>query len=316
MQRYIIRRLIQAIPLLIGITIVSFLIIHLAPGDPALTMIDPKASVAEMERVRTMLGLDKPLHIQYWRWFSGILQGDFGRSFTDGRPVLTKIVERIPATLELTVLALLVSMVIAIPIGVISATRQYSLFDYTATVGAFLGVAIPNFWFGMLCILVFSVYLGWLPSYGRMSLFGPPTLLDRIEHLILPVMVLGLSQTAGLTRYVRSSMLEVIRQDYIRTARSKGLSERVVIYRHALKNALIPVVTILGLSLPGLLGGALITEQVFAWPGMGLLSYKAIFRRDYPVVMGVNLMAAFLVVVGNFLADISYALIDPRVRYD
>jgi len=315
-QRYIVRRLVQAVPLLIGITMVSFLIIHLAPGDPVLTLVDPNASVAEMERVRTMMGLDKPIHVQYWRWFTGILRGDFGRSFTDGRQVLTKIGERIPATLELSILALLLSLVVAIPAGVLSAVRQYSIFDYSATVGAFLGVAIPNFWFGMLCILLFSVYLGWLPSYGRMTLVGPTSLLDRIEHLVMPVIVLGLSSTATLTRYMRSSMLEVVRQDYVRTARAKGLAERVVVYRHALRNALIPVVTILGLTVPALLGGALITEQVFAWPGMGRLTIQAVFRRDYPVVMGVNLMAAFLVVAGNFLADISYALIDPRVRYD
>jgi len=281
-----------------------------------LQYLDPDASVEDMQRVRTLLGLDRPIYVQYWRWFCRVLVGDLGRSFTDGRPVLTRIVERLPATLELTVSALLVSLVLAVPIGILSAVRQYSVFDYAATVFAFFGIGMPSFWFGMLCILLFSVYLGWLPACGRAPLAGAVTLVGRIKYLLMPMAVLGLVRTARFTRFMRSSMLEVIRQDYIRTARAKGLAERVVIYRHALKNALIPVITILGLSIPALIGGALIVEQVFAWPGMARMSIAAVFRRDYPVVMGVNLVAALMVVAGNLLADLAYGLVDPRVRYD
>jgi len=315
-QRYLVRRVVQAIPLLIGISIISFIIIHAAPGDPTMQFLDPNSTVEDMQRVRTLLGLDRPIYVQYWRWFTRILVGDFGRSFADGRPVLTRIVERLPATLELTTSALLVSLILAVPIGILSAVKQYSKFDYTATTLAFFGLGMPSFWFGMLAILLFSVYLGWLPACGRMPMVGTVTLVGRLRYLLMPVLVLGLQRTARFTRFMRSSMLEVIRQDYIRTARSKGLSERVVIYRHALKNALIPVITILGLSIPALIGGSLIVEQVFAWPGMARMSIAAVFRRDYPVIMGVNLVAAGMVIAGNLVADLAYGLVDPRVRYD
>jgi len=316
MHHYLLRRLIQAIPLMIGITMVSFLVVHLAPGDPATTFLDPNMSVAEMKAQRKALGLDDPIPVQYVRWLGNIVRGDFGVSFANGQPVLERIIERMPATLELTVLSLIVRFMIAIPIGVLSATRQYSAMDYTATMFAFVGLSIPIYVFGLGLLLIFSVWLGWLPLFGRTPTVGAVTTLIRLKHLVLPVITLSLAGTASTTRYTRNSMLEVVRQDYIRTARSKGLNERTVIYRHALKNALLPIITIFGLSLPGLITGAVLTETVFAWPGMGRLSVQSVFNRDYPVILGLNVIFAVLVVGGNLLADLMYGFADPRIRYN
>ncbi|MCL6450821.1 MAG: ABC transporter permease [Acetobacteraceae bacterium] len=316
MRRYVIRRLLQALPLLVGISIVTFCIIQLAPGDPATLMINPEASLEDVRRLKIALGLDKPVYVQYWRWISRVLRGDLGTSFIDGYPVAAKMLQRIPTTLQLVGLALLVQVSLAIPVGIICATRQYSVFDYAASSFAFLGISLPNFWFGLMLMLLFSVYLGILPSHG-LSTYGVGfNLGDRLRHLAMPVLVMGLTGMASFTRYTRSSLLEVVRQDYIRTARAKGLSERVVIYKHALRNSLIPVVTLLGLSLPTLFGGSLIVESLFAIPGMARLAVQAVFQRDYPVIMAVNMMAATMVVAGNLLADIAYALVDPRIKYD
>jgi len=322
MLEYIARRLLFMIPLLLGITIITFVVIHLSPGGPAdmLTGLSPKVSAEAKARLRSLYGLDKPLHVQYWLWLSRMVRFDFGESFKDGRLVIMKILERLPATLLLNVLSLLVIFFIALPIGILSAVRQDSFFDKGMTIFVFLGFSVPAFWLALLLMLLFGVVLGWLPISGMHSVNFPyfpfwGKLWDIIKHLILPVFVSAFGGLAYLSRYSRTSMLEVLRQDYIRTARAKGLPEKKVIYRHALRNALIPIVTLLGLSLPALIGGGFIFETIFAWPGMGRLGYQAIMARDYPVIMGVGVIAALLTLLGNLIADITYAFVDPRIRY-
>lgn len=319
---YLARRLITLIPLLLGITFVSFVVIQAAPGSPVELMTDmnPDASPELRQKLEQYWGLDQPIHVQYWRWLQRLAVGDFGVSFAaDQRPVLDKITDALPITLLLNALSLAFILLMSIPIGVYSATHRYSTLDRVTTVLVFLGFAMPTFWLALLCMMLFGVELGWLPISGlqslqheQLSIFG--RFLDRARHLVLPVVISSVTSLAGLSRYMRSSMLEVIRQDYITTARSKGLSERVVIYRHALRNALLPVVTILGLSVPGLIGGAVIFETMFAIPGMGRLFYDSVMQRDYMVVMGVLVMGAVLTLVGNLLADIMYAIVDPRLR--
>ncbi len=322
MLEYIVRRLLFMIPLLLGITIITFVVVHLSPGGPAdmLTGLSPKVSAEAKARLHSLYGLDKPLHVQYWLWLSRLVRFDFGKSFKDGRLVIIKILERLPATLLLNVLSLLLIFFIALPIGIISAVRQDSFFDKGMTVFVFLGFSVPAFWLALLLMVLFGVVLGWLPISGMHSVNFPyfsfwGKLWDIIKHLILPVFVSAFGGLAYLSRYSRTSMLEVLRQDYIRTARAKGLSEKKVIYRHALRNALIPIVTLLGLSLPALIGGGFIFETIFAWPGMGRLGYQAIMARDYPVIMGVGIVAALLTLLGNLIADITYAFIDPRIKY-
>jgi len=310
------------IPLLFGITVICFTVMHLAPGSPTdlQTQMNPRASVEMKERLRAMYDLDKPLPEQYIRWVGKLAVLDLGVSFsTDRRPVADKILERLPITILLNVLSLLLILVVAIPLGVLSAVRQDSLFDRVAGVVVFIGFAVPTFWLALLLMILFGVHLGWLPISGIRSLnseYLPPgmALWDLIRHLILPVLLAAFGGLAGLSRYMRANMLEVIRQDYILTARAKGLSERVVIYRHALRNALLPVITILGLSVPGLIGGSVIFETIFAIPGMGQLFYMAVMARDYPVVMGILFIGAVLTLFGNLIADVSYALADPRIR--
>jgi peptide/nickel transport system permease protein len=322
MLRYIAKRLLFMIPLLFGITVICFTVMHLAPGSPTdlQTQMNPRASVEMKERLRAMYDLDKPLPEQYIRWVGKLAVLDLGVSFsTDRRPVADKILERLPITILLNVLSLLLILVVAIPLGVLSAVRQDSLFDRVAGVVVFIGFAVPTFWFALLLMILFGVHLGWLPISGIRSLnseYLPPgmALWDLIRHLILPVLLAAFGGLAGLSRYMRANMLEVIRQDYILTARAKGLSERVVIYRHALRNALLPVITILGLSVPGLIGGSVIFETIFAIPGMGQLFYMAVMARDYPVVMGILFIGAVLTLFGNLIADVSYALADPRIR--
>jgi len=322
MLRYIVKRLLFMIPLLFGITVICFTVMHLAPGSPTdlQTQMNPRASVEMKERLRAMYDLDKPLPEQYIRWVGKLAVLDLGVSFsTDRRPVADKILERLPITILLNVLSLLLILVVAIPLGVLSAVRQDSLFDRVAGVVVFIGFAVPTFWLALLLMILFGVHLGWLPISGIRSLnaeYLPPgmALWDLIRHLILPVLLAAFGGLAGLSRYMRANMLEVIRQDYILTARAKGLSERVVIYRHALRNALLPVITILGLSVPGLIGGSVIFETIFAIPGMGQLFYMAVMARDYPVVMGILFIGAVLTLIGNLIADVSYALADPRIR--
>ena len=322
MLRYIAKRLFFMIPLLFGITVICFTVMHLAPGSPTdlQTQMNPRASVEMKERLRAMYDLDKPLPEQYIRWVGKLAVLDLGISFsTDRRPVADKILERLPITILLNVLSLFLILVVAIPLGVLSAVRQDSLFDRVAGVVVFVGFAIPTFWLALLLMILFGVHLGWLPISGIRSLnseYLPPgmALWDLIRHLILPVLLAAFGGLAGLSRYMRANMLEVVRQDYILTARAKGLSERVVIYRHALRNALLPVITILGLSVPGLIGGSVIFETIFAIPGMGQLFYMAVMARDYPVVMGILFIGAVLTLFGNLIADVSYALADPRIR--
>lgn len=324
MLRYIMRRLVMMIPLLIGITLISFLVIHLAPGEPTdmQTQMNPQASPDLQARLQKQYGLDKPLHEQYLLWIGRLVRLDFGDSFSqDNRPVLDKIAERLPVTILLNVLSLLIILVVALPIGIISAVRRNSFFDRSTTVLVFVGFATPSFWLALLMMDWLGVRLGVLPISGLKSLGYEylslsEQIFDRISHLFLPVFIAAIGGLAGFSRYMRSNMLEVIRQDYIMTARAKGLSERVVIYKHALRNALLPVITILGLSLPGMIGGSVIFETIFAIPGMGKLFYDGVLMRDYPLIMGVLVIGAILTLAGNLLADISYALADPRIRHN
>jgi peptide/nickel transport system permease protein len=315
MINYLIRRLVMMVPILFGISIVSFAIMYVAPGQPAVMNLDPTISVEARARQIEALGLNEPPHVQYARWLGSVLQGDFGTSFSRRIPVTEMILERLPNTLLLMIASAFLAILIAIPMGVLSARKQYTTLDYSVTVGAFLGLATPNFWLGLMLIMVFSVQLGWTPVGGVATLGAEFSVLDRLHHLILPAIVLATADMAGLMRYTRSSMLEVLHQDYIRTARAKGLPERTVIYRHGLRNGLIPIITIFGLMLPTFVGGAVIVESLFSWPGIGKLFIDAVFERDYPVIMGITMFGAVLTVLGNLLADILYAVMDPRIEY-
>jgi len=322
MWLYILKRLGLMIPMLLGITLISFVVIHLAPGTPTdmQTTLNPKASLEAQKRLRELYGLDKPLMVQYWDWLKRITHLDFGRSFSpDRRPVWDKIKERIGITLGLNFMSLLIILGVSIPIGVIAAYRTHSWFDQATTFFVFFGFAMPTFWLALLLIMFFGVYLDWLPISGLTSLnFRQFSFWQKVQdlgaHVTLPVLVAAFGGLAGMSRYMRSNMLEVIRQDYITTARAKGLPERVVIFKHALRNALLPVITILGLSVPGLIGGSVIFESIFAIPGMGQLFYGAVMARDYPLVMGELVIGAVLTLMGNMLADVGYALVDPRIR--
>lgn len=323
MLSYTLRRIILSLPLLLGITVISFAVIRLAPGEPVELQtgeLGGKASAQAKQALRELYGLDKPLHVQYWDWLRRIARLDFGRSFQpDAKPVIQKIKERLPVTLLLNVIELGIVLLIAIPLGVLSALRQYSLFDKATTVFVFVGFATPDFWLAILVQILLGVQFGWLPISGLRSLnweyLSPGgQVWDYLSHLILPIGVVAFGGLAGLSRYMRQSMLEVVRQDYIQTARAKGLAEKMVIYKHALRNALMPVVTILGLSLPGLIGGSVIIESIFAIPGMGQLMVQAVFARDYPVIMGNLVIVSTLTLFGNLLADITYSLVDPRVQ--
>jgi peptide/nickel transport system permease protein len=310
------------IPLLLGITLVCFFVMHLAPGLPTdlQTQMNPKSTVEMKERLKTMYELDKPVHEQYWSWLKKLSRGDLGISFSsDHRPVTAKIMERLPITIILEFLSLIIIIAIAVPIGVLSAVHQDSIFDKVTGVLVFIGFAVPTFWLALLLMIFFGIHLGWLPISGLRSLnyeYLTPwaQFVDLIKHLVLPVFISAFGGLAGLSRYMRANMLEVIRQDYIMTARAKGLSERDVIYKHALRNALLPAITILGLSIPGLIGGSVIFETIFAIPGMGQLFYMSVMARDYPTVMGILLIGAILTLLGNLIADVSYALADPRIR--
>ncbi len=319
---YILKRLLLMIPVLFGITLISFAVMKAAPGDPIslVTDLNPNMNAETIERMRRHYGLDQPVYVQYGKWLKNMLMLDFGTSFAaDNRPVLDKIMERIPITLLINVLSLIMIIVVAIPIGVMSAVKQNTVFDKATTIFVFLGFAMPTFWLALLLMILFGVKLEWLPisgfrslNYSYLSL--PAQFLDIAKHLILPVFVSAFGGLAGLSRYMRSNMLEVIRQDYITTARAKGLDDRTVIFKHALRNALLPVITILGLSVPGLIGGGVIFETIFAIPGMGQLFYQSVMMRDYPTIMGILVIGAVLTLFGNFLADLMYSVADPRIR--
>jgi peptide/nickel transport system permease protein len=319
MGRYILRRLLISLPVLFGITLVTYLIVSLAPGDPVSALVNPE-QISELgpgwlEQQRAELGLDKPIPVRYGLWMKELAQGNLGYSYTDRQPVSDKIAERIWPTVKLMLTVQIMALVVAVPIGIISAIRQYSLIDYLVTIFGFATISIPAFFLALAVIYVFAIKLQWLPAAGMSTLGEPPSVVDSIKHLILPATVLGLGQAAPLIRYTRSSMLETIRQDYVRVARAKGLSETSVITRHALRNALIPLVTVVALTLPQLLGGTVIIEEIFSWPGMGTLAIKSVRGRDYPTIMAINMIGAVAILVSSLIADIIYAWIDPRISY-
>ncbi|MDD4764610.1 MAG: ABC transporter permease [Atribacterota bacterium] len=333
MKWYLTKRLLMLIPVLLGASILVFSLIHLAPGDPARTIAGEHASIQTIERIQEKYGLNKPLPTQYWIWLKQALQGDFGRSIVSNEFVSREIWDRFPNTVELTVLAMFIAVAVGVFAGIISASRQYSFLDYSVMGVALFGVSMPVFWLGIMLMMIFGVYLRWLPIGGRISIMVPFTritgfyLLDSIIagnwaafssslcHLILPAVALGTIPMATIARVTRSSMLEVLRQDYIRTERAKGLSERLVIYKHAVRNALIPVVTVIGLNFGLLLAGAILTETVFSWPGLGRYVVKAVQMRDYPAVQGCVLFFAFIFVIVNLITDLIYVYIDPRIKY-
>ncbi|MEZ4661886.1 MAG: ABC transporter permease [Caldilineaceae bacterium] len=340
MATYIIRRLLQAIPLLIVISVIVFGLISLAPGGLMSSFEEnPNLTPADLARLEEQLGLNKPWYQRYLEWGGLILQGDWGYSLATKRPVLTEIGERLPNTLQLMSISFVCTLLLALPIGVISALRQYSLFDHLATFLAFVGQAIPIFWFGLILIIVFNVWLknpvspgtgfAWsnlvgcadckpLMPGGGMAPYGVdhPSVLQRLQHLILPVSMLALFSAGRYTRFMRGQMLEVIHLDYVRTARSKGLPENKIVWRHALKNAITPIITIMALDIPQLFGGALFTETIFSWPGIGRLFYNAATRVDFPVLMAIVMINAVLIIAFNLAADVMYAYLDPRVRFD
>lgn len=303
MRTYLFRRLVQSLIVLLGISAVVFVILHLT-GDPTLLMLPLEASAEDVARFRRAMGFDDPLYVQYWRFLKGAVQGNFGNSLRHEEPALALVWQRMPATIELTAVALVVALVLAIPAGIVSAVFRNTAIDYVSTVVALIGQAMPTFWLGIMLILIFSVGLQLLPSSGR----------GGVANLILPALTLGLFTTARIMRLTRSGMLEVLGQDYVRTARAKGVSEPRVVWKHALKNAGIPVVTIVGLELGTLLGGAVITETIFAWPGVGRLSVQAIYNRDYPVVQAAVFLLASIFVLVNLIVDILYTYLDPRIR--
>jgi len=325
MLRYIIKRILFSIPLLLGIATMVFFVIHIAPGDPMEMLMnqyqrnppDPETLAA----FRLKYGLDDPIHVQYFKWLQNCLSGDLGESFRYHRPVTTLIAERIPFTIQLTFLALLFDALFGILLGIISAVKQYTFIDKIISVGSLIIYSVPGFWLALMLIIIFSVNLGWLPLSQTRSLdydllSGANQVKDRLLHLILPVFVLGVASAASTARYLRSRLLEVLSEEFILAARARGIKEKTVIFSHALKNAMIPIITIYGMSLPFLLGGSVLIESVFSWPGMGSLAIEAVQNRDYPLILATTMMGAILVVLGNLLADIMYAVVDPRVSYD
>lgn len=313
MIAFVVQRLIQAVFLLFIVSIVTFTLIHSAPGGPAM-LSNPDLSRDQVEQMTEQLGLNDPLPIQYGRWLTGLFQGDLGTSYNTIRPVGGLILDRLPNTLLLAGTALVLSICLAIPLGVISALKKNSLFDRSITTFSFLGISMPVFWLGIMLIVVFSVNLNWLPAGGMKTIGEDFSISDRVSHLILPVSVLALANLAELTRYTRSGMISVLGEEYIRTARAKGLAKNTVVITHAFRNAVIPVVTIIGVLLPRAVSGAAITEAVFAWPGMGSLAVNAATTRDYPVVLGTTLTVAAVVIFSSLITDLTYGYIDPRIR--
>ena len=320
MISYLLKRMGQAVPTILLLTVVSFAIMHLAPGGPGAFYtkdLSVPQTQEELARIRHLYGLDRPLPVQYLSWIGKIFRADFGRSYRSAEPVAALLLRTIGATLQLMVTSILLALVISIPIGVLSAVQRYSFFDYLATSIAFFGISIPTFWFGLITILVFGVWLAILPTGGMCNPTAPFSFSERIRHLILPAFVQALPLIGAWTRYIRSSMLEVLSQDYVRTARAKGLIERVVVYRHALRNSLIPLVTLIGLTVSYIMSSSAVVEYIFAWPGIGQkYIFAAVQDRDYPVLMGALLIISITAIVGSLLADIGYAYVDPRIRHE
>ena len=322
------------VPVLLGVSIIAFSLIHLAPGDPARTMLGERATQEQLNEIREKYGLDKPVYVQYGIWLNGVLHGDLGRSITTHEHVSKEIMDRFPNTIELAIAAMLFAIVVGGFAGILSASKQYSITDYTFMGIALFGISMPVFWLGIMLMMIFGVWLGWLPIGGRIDLLIPyqritgfmvidsiitgnfKALISVLRHLILPAIALGTIPMAMIARVTRSSMLEVLRQDFIRTERAKGLSERAVIYKHAVRNAMVPVVTVIGLNFGLLLAGAILTETVFSWPGLGRLVVEAVYERDYPLVVGSILVFAIIFVFVNLITDIFYTYIDPRIHYD
>jgi peptide/nickel transport system permease protein len=316
MLRFLLHRLVQSAVLLLGVSVIGFALMHLAPGGPmALYTLNPTVSAQDIERVKVLFGLDQPVYVQYLKWAGGMFTGNWGYSFFGGQQVREIVLGRLPATLELMGTSLLLALVIGVAIGVVSAVRHNSIIDYVNAVAAMIALSLPTFWFGLLAIYLFAQTLEWLPAGGTASTAGGD-LFDRLRHLVLPVAVLSFVLVAQWSRYTRSSLLDILGQDYIRTARAKGLRPSRVLINHALRAALAPLTTLAGLQLPLLVGGALVTETVFSWPGMGLLFVNALGMRDYPVLMAILMVGAFVVVLGNLLADVVVALVDPRVKLE
>jgi len=321
MRTYLIRRILVMIPVFLGILFLLFCIANLAPGGPLEAIQDPSFTPEMKAELAAKMGLDQPLVVRFWNWMKEALRGNFGTSYRYKEPVTTAIGKFIGKTINLAVFAMVFSVLVGVPVGIISATRQYSAVDHVLTVFSLIGISIPSFFFGLLLLKFFAIDNQIFPLFGIADpLMRNPTkwqfIVDRVYHLVLPTLVLGLSSMASFMRYTRSSMLEVIRQDYIRTARAKGLKERVVIYRHAFRNAVIPIITLLGFQIPGLISGAVITESIFALPGIGKLQIDAVLQRDYPLFMGINALVAFMTLLGTLIADILYAVADPRIKYD
>lgn len=325
MNQFLLRRIVQALPVLFGITIVTFTFVELAPGDAVMAIILANMDMGgpveiDVEAVRHELGLDQPAPVRYVRWLSELLQGNLGERLRPKVPVAGEIAVRLPATFELMAVALFIAIVIGIPLGIFSAVRQYSVFDYVLTTGTFIGIAVPSFFAAIAFIYIFALKLGWFPTSGYSTVgqdFTPiAKFFDHLKYLIMPATVLGLESIAGISRYMRSSVLEVLRLEYVTTARAKGLAQRVVLGRHIMRNALLPVITIISLRLPGLFGGALIIETMFNWPGMASLYIDGVELRDYPLIMGMTFISAVTIVISNLIADLAYGVADPRIRYE
>lgn len=314
MTAYVARRLLQAVPMVLGLTLIVFLLLQLAPGSPAAYLVPTDVhDPTQQQRIIHQLGLDRPVYVQYWDWLTRALHGDFGNAYTYGVPVTEIIGQRLGATLQLQIAAILFSVVVAIPLGVVSAVRRYGLLDHVVTTLSLFGLSMPNFWFALLLILTFSIHLGWVPTFGNGA--DASSLPQHATYFVLPVLVLGLATVPWYSRFMRASLLDVLQQDYIRCARARGVPERVVIAKHALKPAVLPVVTIIGLSLPRLVGGSVIVETIFAWPGLGNLAYDSILRKDFPVVMALTLLTSAFVIVLNLVVDVVYTILDPRISY-